>query len=58
MVDPTKADVDPEMPPMLIELANYNLEQGALSMRAAQQAGVKIALGSDAGHGRARTASV
>jgi imidazolonepropionase-like amidohydrolase len=35
------------MPPVLAELAQHNLTQGAASMRAAQQAGVKIALGSD-----------
>jgi len=33
---------------MLVELANHNLEQGALTMRAAKKAGVKIVLGSDA----------
>jgi len=47
VVDPTDAKPDPWMPPMLTELAAYNLEQGALSMRAAKSAGVKIALGSD-----------
>lgn len=36
-----------EMPSELVELANHNLEQGAASMRAARDAGVKIALGSD-----------
>jgi imidazolonepropionase-like amidohydrolase len=35
------------MLPSIVELAHYNLEQGTLSMRAARQAGVKIALGSD-----------
>ena len=35
------------MPPVLVELAQRNIEEGAASMRAAQQAGVKIALGSD-----------
>ena len=47
-VDPNDAVLDLEMPPMLVELANLNLEQGALTMRAAKKAGVKIALGSDA----------
>jgi imidazolonepropionase-like amidohydrolase len=37
----------PEMPPQLVELAEHNLEQGAASMRAARDAGVSIALGSD-----------
>ena len=37
----------PEMPPMLVDLAHRNLEEGAASMRAARDAGVKIALGSD-----------
>ncbi len=46
-VDPATAQADPEMPPVLSELAQYNLEEGAASMRAARQAGVKIALGSD-----------
>ena len=35
------------MLPSIVELAHHNLEQGTLSMRAARQAGVKIALGSD-----------
>ena len=35
------------MPPVLAELARHNLAEGAASMRAARQAGVKIALGSD-----------
>jgi imidazolonepropionase-like amidohydrolase len=42
------AEQVPEMPPPLVELAEHNLEQGAASMRAARDAGVKIALGSDA----------
>jgi imidazolonepropionase-like amidohydrolase len=46
-VDPTAAQRVPEMPPALVELADHNLEQGAASMRAARDAGVKIALGSD-----------
>jgi imidazolonepropionase-like amidohydrolase len=35
------------MPPVLSELARHNLREGAASMRAARQAGVRIALGSD-----------
>ena len=35
------------MPPVLVELAQRNIQEGAASMRAARQAGVKIALGSD-----------
>jgi imidazolonepropionase-like amidohydrolase len=35
------------MPPVLTGLAQFNLEQGAASMRAARLAGVPIALGSD-----------
>ena len=46
-VDPADAEPRPEMPPMLIDLAHRNLDEGAASMRAARQAGVKIALGSD-----------
>ncbi len=48
VVDPSDAVLDLEMPQMLVDLANFNLEQGTLSMRAAQKAGVKIALGTDA----------
>ena len=44
---PASAHADPGMPPMLSRLAWHNLEQGAASMRAARQAGVPIALGSD-----------
>ncbi len=47
VIDPAGADADPDMPPVLVELARRNIEEGAASMRAAQQAGVKIALGSD-----------
>ena len=46
-IDPATAHADPEMPPVLAELAQRNLQEGAASMRAARQAGVKIALGSD-----------
>jgi imidazolonepropionase-like amidohydrolase len=46
-VDPVTASAQPEMPPVLTELAQRNITEGAASMRAAQQAGVKIALGSD-----------
>ena len=44
---PDTPHADPEMPPVLSELAQHNLKEGAASMRAARQAGVKIALGSD-----------
>jgi imidazolonepropionase-like amidohydrolase len=47
VIDPSEAESAPQMPPMLNELARRNLEEGAASMRAARQAGVKIALGSD-----------
>ena len=46
-LDPEAPHADPGMPPVLTELARHNLEEGAASMRAARQAGVKIALGSD-----------
>ena len=46
-LDPEAPHADPGMPPMLTELAQHNLAEGAASMRAAHQAGVKIALGSD-----------
>ena len=48
-IDPADATPDPTMLPRLVELARYNLEQGTLSMRAAQEAGVKIGAGSDRG---------
>jgi imidazolonepropionase-like amidohydrolase len=46
-VDPATAERGPEMPSALVDLADQNLENGAASMRAARDAGVKIALGSD-----------
>jgi imidazolonepropionase-like amidohydrolase len=46
-IDPANANADPEMLPSIVELAHYNLEQGTASLRAAQEAGVPIALGSD-----------
>jgi imidazolonepropionase-like amidohydrolase len=46
-VDPAAARRVPEMPSELVDLADLNLEQGAASMRAARDAGVTIALGSD-----------
>jgi imidazolonepropionase-like amidohydrolase len=46
-VDPAAAKRVPEMPSELVDLADLNLEQGAASMRAARDAGVTIALGSD-----------
>jgi imidazolonepropionase-like amidohydrolase len=47
-IDPAATTPDAEMLPSIVELANYNLAQGTLSMRAAKEAGVSIALGSDA----------
>ena len=47
VVDPAGAGAVPQMPPVLTELAQHNLDEGAASMRAARRAGVKIALGSD-----------
>ena len=47
VVDPAEAESVPEVPPVLVALAHRNLDEGAASMRAARQAGVKIALGSD-----------
>ena len=47
VIDPAGAQAQPDMPPVLVELAQRNLSEGAASMRAARQAGVKIALGSD-----------
>ena len=44
---PAQATVDPEMLPSIVELAHHNLEQGTRSLRAARDAGVRIALGSD-----------
>src|SRR6516225_167368 len=46
-VDPAPAERVPEMPAELVDLAGQNLDNGAASMRAARDAGVKIALGSD-----------
>ncbi len=46
-VDGEEAEPFPEMTPMLAELARRNIGEGATSMRAARDAGVKIALGSD-----------
>jgi imidazolonepropionase-like amidohydrolase len=47
VIDPEQGQAEPDMPPMLVALAQRNLREGAASMRAARQAGVKIALGSD-----------
>jgi imidazolonepropionase-like amidohydrolase len=47
VVDAARATIEAHMLPSIVELAHYNLEQGTRSMRAARQAGVKIALGSD-----------
>jgi imidazolonepropionase-like amidohydrolase len=41
------------MTPVLAELARRNIQEGAASLRAAQDAGVKIALGSDVSLGTA-----
>jgi imidazolonepropionase-like amidohydrolase len=42
-----EAGPSPEMTPMLAELARRNIDEGATSLRAAKDAGVKVALGSD-----------
>jgi imidazolonepropionase-like amidohydrolase len=47
VIDPATAAPAPQMPTLLAELAQRNLAEGAASMRAARQAGVKIAMGSD-----------
>jgi imidazolonepropionase-like amidohydrolase len=47
VIDPAHAAVAPQMLYSIVELAHHNLEQGALSLRAARAAGVRIALGSD-----------
>ncbi|MGH3289775.1 MAG: amidohydrolase family protein, partial [Streptosporangiaceae bacterium] len=47
IIDPVGAEAAPDMPPVLVELAQRNIKEGAASMRAARSAGVKIALGSD-----------
>ena len=46
-IDPTGAPIESAMLPSIVELAHHNLEQGSRSLRAARDAGVKIALGSD-----------
>jgi imidazolonepropionase-like amidohydrolase len=46
-IDPSGVETEPEFMPMLVELANHNLDQGAKSLRAAREEGVRIALGSD-----------
>jgi imidazolonepropionase-like amidohydrolase len=48
-LDPDDAEPDPALTPLLVELARYNLAQGAASMRAAAAADVPIALGTDGG---------
>jgi imidazolonepropionase-like amidohydrolase len=47
VIDPAHAHAEPDMPPVLVALAQRNLREGAATMRAARRAGVKIALGSD-----------
>ncbi len=49
VVDPADGVPAPQMGAMLVELARHNLEEGTKTMRMAQAAGVKVALGSD-GH--------
>jgi imidazolonepropionase-like amidohydrolase len=46
-VDPAQATSRPDMLPALVALAHHNLQEGTRSMRAAREAGVQIALGSD-----------
>ena len=46
-IDAAAAHADPGMPPVLTGLARHNLAEGAASLRAARQAGVPVALGSD-----------
>src|ERR1700759_1343635 len=46
-IDPDQATVHAHMLPSIVQLAHHNLQEGTLSMRAAREAGVKIALGSD-----------
>jgi imidazolonepropionase-like amidohydrolase len=46
-IDPAEATARPDMLPGLVALAHHNLDQGTRSMRAAREAGVRIALGSD-----------
>ncbi|MGP0050953.1 MAG: amidohydrolase family protein [Solirubrobacteraceae bacterium] len=46
-IDPAGAPSEAEMLPSLVELAHHNLEQGSRTLRAARDAGVEIALGSD-----------
>jgi imidazolonepropionase-like amidohydrolase len=47
VIGPSQAQASSEMPPMLADLAQHNLAEGAATMRAARRAGVKIAVGSD-----------
>ena len=59
MAGPGDADAGPEaepaaeMTPMLAGLTRRNIEEGAATLRAARDAGVKIALGSDVSLGTA-----
>jgi imidazolonepropionase-like amidohydrolase len=50
-IDPASVEPEAEMAPMLVELANHNLDQAAMTLRAAREEGVRIALGSDDGVG-------
>ncbi|HEY4160474.1 MAG TPA: amidohydrolase family protein, partial [Candidatus Saccharimonadales bacterium] len=47
-IDPADGERNPWMPASLTELADYNIQEGGKSLRAAKEAGVKIVLGSDA----------
>jgi imidazolonepropionase-like amidohydrolase len=49
----TSAEPAVEMTPMLADLAQRNIDDGAASLQAARRAGVKIALGSDVSLGTA-----
>jgi imidazolonepropionase-like amidohydrolase len=53
VIDPADAVPAPDMPPLLSELAVRNLNEGAETMRAARDAGVPVALGSDVYQGTA-----
>jgi len=50
-IDPDQADQNPDMPPVLVDLARTNIREGVATMRAAVSIGVQIALGSDVQRG-------
>ena len=56
-VDPVGRGACPRCRRSWLALADHNLEQGAASMRAARDAGVKIALGSDVEVAASRSSS-